>query len=394
MSDGVKKSKQALILELEEARRRLAEQSLQSRAEKTAALERLAGGVAHDVNNALTSIAGYTSVLLRGLEPDAPAYEDLEAIRRAAARIRVLTRQLQAFARRQMLQSQEADLNDLIKNLAPQLREAVGEEVTLDFNLALDLGHARFDPEQLAWALAGLAQNAREATPPGGRITLETANVELLDECGCQCGAMVCGPHVMLAVRDTGAGMDEETLAHAFEPFFTTKGRRAGMGLPVAYGIATLSGGHVAVESELGRGTTVRIYLPRVSVDTATQPTSPARPSVLLVDDEEDVRRLAARLLARDGYEVLEAPDGETALALLRQREGIDLLVTDVGLPGSFDGRALAAQLTAQFPGLKVLFISGSLRDDTALAPGVTLVEKPFTPDELLAAVRKLLGAG
>ncbi|NLE61019.1 MAG: hypothetical protein GX616_21950, partial [Planctomycetes bacterium] len=238
MNDDVK-SREVLIQELDEARQARAEQAKSCRAEKTAALELLAGGVAHDINNALTEIMGYTSIMLRSFKPGAPEYEDLDAIQRAAVRMRVLTRRLQAFARRLPPQPVETDLNGLVGDLASKLQELTGAQVQLDVNLSLDLGTVRVDPEQMQWVLMDLVHNAREAISAGGQITLETANVELLDECTCQCGRTLCGPHVMLSVRDTGAGMDNETLSHAFDPFFTTKDRRAGMGLPAAYGIVT-----------------------------------------------------------------------------------------------------------------------------------------------------------
>ncbi len=225
---------------------------------------------------------------------------------------------------------------------------------------------------------------------------METANVELVDECSCRCGETLCGPYVMLSVRDTGVGMDDRTLAQAFDPFFTTKGRRAGMGLPVASGIVTQNGGHIAVESAPGRGTTVRIYLPRAS--GGTEPViAPAaegagkKLTVLLVDDEADVRRLAKRLLTREGHEVLEAEDGESALRLF-QTTRIDLLMTDMGLPGALNGRQLAEKAAAHWPDLKVLFISGSSYDRADFPQACTLLNKPFTPAKLLATVRQVMG--
>lgn len=396
MNDDVK-SREILIQELEEARRELAEQAKSSRAEKMAALERLAGGVAHDVNNALTGIMGYTSVLLRSFEPGTSEYEDLDSIQRAAARIRALTRQLQAFGRRLSPQLVETNLNHLMGDLAPKLREMAGAQIQLDVDLSLDLGTVRVDPEQIQWVLMDLVQNAREATPPGGRVMLETANVELVDECTCQCGQTLCGPYVMLSVRDTGAGMDDRTLAQAFDPFFTTKGRRAGMGLPVAYGIVVQNGGHIAIESAPGRGTTVRIYLPRASGVAQSVAASPAAEvagknlKVLLVDDEVEVRRLAKRLLMREGHEVLEAEDGESALRLFGATR-VDLLVTDMGLPGALNGRQLAEKAVAHWPDLKVLFISGSSYDRADFPQACTLLDKPFTPAKLLATVRQVIG--
>ncbi len=393
------KTPEELKQELAELRRQLAEQARLHHAEKIAALERLAGGAAHDINNALTGILGYVSVLLRGREPDDPEYEDLDAIRRAASRIKGLTRQLQAFSRRLPVQRAETNLNEVIGNLRPQLHELAGQDVGLDFDLAFDLAPTQADTEQIGWAVMALVQNAREATPAGGRITVETANVELLDECACQCGQMFCGSHVMLAVRDTGAGMDEDTLAHAFEPFFTTKGKRPGMGLPVAAGLAALNGGHITAESSPGRGTTVRIYLPRAGHPAAEAATAPAstvfvaeaRPTVLVVEDEADIRYLTERHLTVAGYQVLQAEDGESALEIVRQRP-IALLATDIGLPGALDGRELAERARALQPGLKVLFMTGSIALDLVDLPqNCVVLEKPFTSDALLAAVRRAL---
>jgi len=397
--DDENKTREELIQELNEARRQLAEQARLSRAERVAALERLAGGVAHDINNALTGILGYVSVLLRRQTPDDPEYEDLDAIRRSATRIRTLTHQLQAFSRRLAPQRVETDLNVLMSSLKPQLQEMVGEEIQLEFDLSLDLATTQVDPEQMRWAVAALVQNAREATPPGGRITLETANVELLDECACQCGQMFCGSYVMLEVRDTGAGMDEATLAHAFEPFFTTKGKRPGLGLPVASGLVALNGGHIVAESAPGRGTIIRIYLPRTghpaseasAAQATAAPDMETHATVLVVEDETDVRELVYHQLALAGYTALQAPDGESALEVLRQRP-IALLLADFGLSGALNGRELAEQARAYQPGLKVLMITGSASCElTGLPETYALLEKPFTSDSLLAAVQKLL---
>lgn len=393
------KTPEELKQELAELRRQLADQARLHRADKVAALERLAGGAAHDINNALTGILGYVSVLLRGREPDDPEYEDLDAIRRAAGRIKGLTRQMLAFSRRLPVQRVETNLNELIGGVRTQLQELVGQDVGLEFDLAFDLGPTSVDAEQIGAALMALVQNAREATPAGGRITVETANVELLDECACRCGQMFCGSHVMLAVRDTGAGMDEDTLAHAFEPFFTTKGKRPGMGLPVVAGLVALNGGHITAESTPGHGTTVRIYLPRAERAMAEAAAAPqvaaeepgSRLSVLVVEDEADIRYLTERYLTMAGYHVLVAGDGESALEIVHQRP-VHLLATDIGLPGALDGRELAERAKAHQPGLKVLLMTGSIaRDLLDLPQNYVVLEKPFTSEVLLAAVRRAL---
>ncbi len=374
-------------------------------AQKMEAVGRLAGGVAHDFNNILTAIGGYTDLLLADLPPGDPRRQDVDEIHQAADRAAALTQQLLAFSRRQVLQPKVIDLNALVSNVEKLLRRLIGEDVLLATALAGDVGRVRADPGQLEQVIVNLAVNARDAMPAGGRLTIETRNVDLDAAYAAEHRAVVAGPYVVIAVSDTGSGMSAETQSHMFEPFFTTKevGKGTGLGLATVYGIVKQSGGSIWVYSELGHGTTIKVYLPRV--DEPAEPlasSAPADPeslrgteTILLVEDEPAVRGVARQVLARQGYTVLEAPDGQTALAMV---DGggprVDLVLTDVVMPG-MSGRTLVDQLASRCPGLRVLYMSGYTDDAIVrhgmLEPGLAYLQKPFRPDALVRKVREVL---
>jgi PAS domain S-box-containing protein len=384
-------------------RRNLEQQVIQ--AQKMEAVGRLAGGVAHDFNNILTAIGGYTDLLLADLPLDDPRREDVDEIHRAADRAAALTQQLLAFSRRQVLQPKVIDLNALVSNVEKLLRRLLGEDVLLATALAGDVGRVRADPGQLEQVIVNLAVNARDAMPTGGRLTLETSNVDLDAAYAAEHRSVVPGPYVVIAVSDTGTGMSADVQSHMFEPFFTTKevGKGTGLGLATAYGIVKQSGGSIWVYSELGHGTTIKVYLPRV--DEPAEPLGSSAPvdatslrgteTILLVEDEPSVRAVARQILARQGYVILEAPDGQTALAMVDGGgPSVDLVLTDVVMPG-LSGRGLADQLATRCPGLRVLFMSGYTDDAIVrhgmLEPGLAYLQKPFRPDALVRKVREVL---
>jgi PAS domain S-box-containing protein len=388
--------------EAEEALRRSEQQLLQ--VQKMEAVGRLAGGVAHDFNNLLTAIRGNAELLLADLPPDSQSREDVEEIRRAADRAAALTRQLLAFSRRQVLQPRLLDLNQSVTEMERMLRRLLGEDVELATRLAPGLRRVRADPAQVEQVILNLAVNARDAMPEGGVLMVATANMELGEELRRKYAYVVPGEYVLLEVGDTGHGMDPATLEMAFEPFFTTKptGKGTGLGLSMVYGIVKQSGGYVWIDSEAGRGTRVRVYLPvaRGPADADDEPRAPVarvrgRGTVLLVEDEETVRRIAERVLSRGGYDVLTAGEGAEAMALSRQHAGtIQVLVTDLVMP-RMNGSDLARRLMAERPGIRVLFISGYDRDAARTAgplePGTDFIEKPFSPEVLLERVARLL---
>ncbi|MBI3098597.1 MAG: PAS domain S-box protein [Planctomycetes bacterium] len=383
-------------------RRRLEDQFRQS--QKMEAIGRLAGGVAHDFNNLLTAIGGYTDLALRRVEPGQPIRRDLEEIRRAGERAAGLTRQLLAFSRRQMLQPKVIDLNELLANLEKMLRRLIGEDIDLAIAFAPNLGAVKADSGQIEQVVMNLAVNARDAMPRGGRITIETANVSLDAAYALRRVVVKPGPYVMAAVTDTGTGMDAETQSHLFEPFFTTKpqGRGTGLGLSTVYGIVKQSGGYIWAYSEPGKGSTFKVYLPRVNeeVQTDALPPPAAVPSsgsetVLLAEDEPGVRGLVVEILRSQGYSVIAAPDGAEALALLRTHAGrIDLLLTDTVMP-VMGGIELAARALREKPGLRVLYMSGYTDNEvfrSGIFPhGSAFLQKPFTPEGLLKKVREVV---
>ncbi|MBK9066388.1 MAG: response regulator [Gemmatimonadetes bacterium] len=382
--------------------RQLEEEARQSRKMETAG--RLAGGIAHDFNNLLTAILGTSELLLSGLAPGTAEREDVEEIKRAATRAANLTRQLLAFSRRQVLQPRTLDLNQLVFGVETMLRRLIGEHITLGTTAAADLWRVRADPGQLEQVIVNLCVNARDAMPTGGSLVVETANVHFPGAAHGAEAIMPAGPYVLLTVTDTGTGMEPQTLGHIFEPFFTTKepGRGTGLGLATVYGIVKQSGGFIFVETERGRGSRFRIYLPRVEGvvegPEATAEPAPARATgtILLVEDEEAVRRLARRVLEEVGYRVLEAADGAEALRLAdRWDDAIDLVVTDVIMPG-MSGQELSARLRQQRPWLKILYVSGYTDDAIlqhgTLLPNTSFLQKPFTPAGLAQRVRETLG--
>jgi signal transduction histidine kinase/DNA-binding response OmpR family regulator len=371
------------------------------------AIGRLAGGIAHDFNNLLTAILGYVDLLLEDLPRDDRSREDVEEIRKAAERATDLTRQLLAFSRKQVLQPRVIDLNAIVEGMDKMVRRLIGEDVALSSILARGLGMVRADPGQIEQVILNLTVNARDAMPNGGRLTIETANVELDDQfVGRHVGAQA-GSHVMLAVSDTGIGMDEETKAHMFEPFFTTKGpgKGTGLGLATVYGIVKQSGGSIWVYSEPGQGAAFKVYLPRVEAAPDAEATAPPRgdiplrgtETVLLAEDSDHVRELAARVLRAHGYVVLEARTGSDALQAARGHTGpIDLLLTDVVMP-EMNGRELVERLTTLRRGLRVVYMSGYTTEAVVhhgvLDAGVHYVQKPFIPETLLRKIREVLDA-
>ncbi len=375
-------------------------------AQKQEAIGRLAGGIAHDFNNLLTAIIGYVDLLLADLENGAAGTAELVEIRRATERASALTRQLLSFARRQPLNTRVVDLGQIVTGIEPLLRRVIGEDVELTVSVAPE-AFVRVDPAQLEQVIVNLAVNARDAMPAGGALTIA---VDVQPERRrVHRGAGNDGDQVILRVADSGEGMDEQTRVHAFEPFFTTKapGRGTGLGLATVYGIVTASGGTVTIESRVEGGTTVVVALPRAAAEPAPA-TEPARReipralaatggarTILVVEDEDAVRQLVRTVLGRQGFTVVDVPNGAAALEWVASRsEPVDLLVTDLVMPG-MNGREVAERLSSVSPGLPVLFLSGYtadvLRGRPPLGPGQSFLAKPFSPDELVATVHAIL---
>jgi PAS domain S-box-containing protein len=385
----------------EAALRRSEEQLRQS--QKMEAVGRLAGGVAHDFNNLLTVITCYSSMSLRQMEKGNPLRKHSEEIQAAAERAASLTGQLLAFSRKQVLQPRIVDLNETVSGMEKMLRRLIGEDVELCTMFDPELGHVKADPGQFEQVILNLAVNARDAMPRGGKLTIQTANVTLDQRTRFRNRDLNVGDYVMVAVSDSGVGMTEEVKSHLFEPFFTTKGvgRGTGLGLATCYGIICQSDGDIRVYSEMNCGTTFKIYLPRVDAPTttATATNDPdtlpeGSESILIVEDEATVRRLAASVLRGAGYQVQEARDAIEALGIVKAKQPFDLIITDVIMP-KMSGKELYDQIKVIAPRIKVLFMSGYTDDALAhhgvLGPELCFLEKPFSPVGLARKVREVI---
>jgi PAS domain S-box-containing protein len=390
----------ALILAHDVSERRRLEQRL-IEAERMEAIGRLAGGVAHDFNNLLTVIHGYASVLL---ERDGRGAEELGEIVHAAEQASALTRQMLAFSRRQVMHAKVIDLNQIVAEMQSMLQRIIGDDISVGVRFAQGLAVVEADRAQIERVILNLAANARDAMPDGGRLTIETANVELDEEYVSTHGEGSPGPHVMLAVSDTGTGMDDEIRRHLFEPFFTTKaGSGTGLGLATVFGVVKQSGGSIYVYSEEGAGTTFKIYLPAAEAPAPpeappaqVEPSAEAgRETILVVEDDERVRDLVQIMLAAAGYEVLAAGDAAEAeqIAVTRQ---VDLVITDVVMPG-VSGQALAERLAEVAPATRILFMSGysdeAVYHHGIIRPDAAFIEKPFSARVLAGKVRETLDA-
>ncbi|HEY8259206.1 MAG TPA: PAS domain S-box protein [Gemmatimonadales bacterium] len=393
--------------------RRRTERALQTsedqlrQAQKMEAVGRLAGGVAHDFNNILTTIQSYAEFLSSELGPQSPHLADLKEIESAALRAGGLTRQLLAFSRKEALESQALDLNEIVVETERMLRRVIGEDIELVTRLDPVLGRFQGDPGQFSQVLLNLAVNARDAMPDGGRLLIETSNVELDDAYAREHRGSTAGPHILLSVSDTGIGMDQAIQSRIFEPFFTTKeqGKGTGLGLSMVYGFVQQSGGSIWVYSEPGEGTTFKIYLPQLTVEPTAvaaagrpmaAPSSASTATILLVEDESAVRRVARRTLVESGYTVLEAANGREALAVAAAHQGsIDLVLTDMVMP-EMRGGELAIQLRQVRPKARLLMMSGYTEEAASrkviLEAGNTFLEKPFTASRLLERVHQVLG--
>ena len=394
---------QGIILDITRTKA-LEEQLRQS--QKLESVGRLAGGIAHDFNNMLTAINGYSELTLRKLEAESPLRRNIEEIKKAGERSALLTHQLLAFSRQQILNPVVLNLNEVVVDIMKLLERLIGEDVKLVIALNAKTGRVNVDPGQLSQIIMNLAVNARDAMPQGGKLTIETANVFLEPKNAGQKVGILPGAYVMLAICDTGQGMDDKIQQQIFEPFFTTKelGKGTGLGLATVYGIVKQSGGNIEFESKVGVGTTFRVYLPRVAEQTeAVEITDiPAEfftgtETILLVEDEELVRKLSREMLETCGYRVIEARDGIEALKIFDGGDcQLDLLMTDVVMP-QMGGRELAEKLKERLPDIKILFTSG-YTDDAVIRHGVietntNFIQKPFTFDALSLKVRKLLDA-
>jgi PAS domain S-box-containing protein len=386
----------------EEERRNLERQLLQ--AQKMESVGRLAGGVAHDFNNHLTVIDGYCAMLLDEMGPDDPLREPVEEILLAGNRAAALTQQLSAFSRKQMSEPRVISLNDVVADSGKMLSRLIGGDIEIVTHLDPGLGSVVVDPSQMNQVLMNLAINARDAMPDGGRIIMETSNTDLDEGYAAQHAGVEPGPYVLLSITDTGAGMTQEVMQHIFEPFFTTKGVGVGtgLGLSTVYGIVKQAGGWIWVYSEPGKGSTFKLYLPRAggAPEPPAAPVSAAETlrgteTVLVVEDQPDVRKLTLAMLESQGYRLLEAANGSEALSLCqRYPEPIHLLITDVVMPG-MTGRELSRLLVGLRPSLKTLYTSGypanAIAHEGVLDPGVAYLPKPFSSAQLAAKVREVI---
>jgi PAS domain S-box-containing protein len=393
------------ITERKQAEEELKESEHQLRqAQKMEAVGRLSGGIAHDFNNLLSVIIGYADELDPSCSETDKLRKNAEQIKKAGLRAASLTRQLLAFSRQQVLQPKILELNGVVAELAKMLKRLIGADIELTLTLDPSTGRVKADQSQLDQVIVNLVVNARDAMPDGGKLTIETANVELGERQAARMRYVQPGSYVQLTVADTGTGMSAETIAHIFEPFFTTKekGKGTGLGLSTVYGIIKQSGGYIWVDSEPGKGASFKIFLPR-EMEVAQPQTAKAEiappatgwNTVLVVEDEESLRDLISDLLHRHGYQVLTAPDGAQALEIARAHRGqVKLLLTDVVLPG-IGGPILAKQLSAEQPEIKILYMSGYSDFNTFghgnLPPDARLLQKPFTKETLLQEIAEVL---
>jgi nitrogen-specific signal transduction histidine kinase/ActR/RegA family two-component response regulator len=378
-------------------RKKLEEQFRQS--QKLEAIGALAGGVAHDFNNLLTVITGYTDLSLTRHQPDDQLRRNLEEVGKAAARAAQLTRQLLAFSRRQVLQPRVLDLNAVVVNMERMLGRLIGADIRLSTILDPGSGQVKADPGQLEQVIMNLAVNARDAMPEGGNLTIGTRNLVVSETIASQAFSLPPGSYVLLEISDTGSGMDEKTQSRVYEPFFTTKpvGKGTGLGLSTVYGIVKQSGGYIEIESEIGRGTLFRVYLPLAPSGEVPEPEAvPAAvcrgcETILLVEDEEAVRAVTREILEGNGYVVLEAASGEEALHISEAYQGpIHLVLSDLVMPG-MGGRAAVHELLLQRSDLRAVYASGYVQEavfkQQVLEPGTLFLQKPYSPSELIVAV-------
>ena len=373
-------------------------------AQKMEAVGRLAGGVAHDFNNLLTAIFAFGKFVRDTLPPDSRAHKDMDELLRVAKRAENLTGQLLAFSRRQTIAPRVLNLNAIVQDIDRMVRRLLGDDIDFSTNLAPDLGNTRVDRGAFEQVMVNLAVNARDAMPDGGKLTIETQNVELQESYAKQHGAEVApGSYVLMALSDSGVGMDAETQQHIFEPFYTSKGpgKGTGLGLSTCYGIVKQAGGYIWVYSELGEGTTFKVYLPRVLEEEESPWEAPPPESllgterILIAEDNEHVRIIASRSLAELGYVVVQTANPDEAIAAAESAaQPFDLLLTDVVMPG-MSGKQLAERLQAAQPGLRVIYMTGytanAIVHRGVLEPGTHLVQKPFTPESLAQKVRQAL---
>lgn len=388
------------LKQAEQALRRSEDRLLQS--QKMEAVGRLAGGVAHDFNNILTVIGGYCAMSLQTINKNNPLQKYVSEIQNASERAASLTRQLLAFSRKQVLQPRVLQLNDVVSNMEKMLRRLIGEDIELSIVFDRSLGHVKADPGQLEQVIMNLAVNARDAMPRGGKLTINTSNVTIDHQLKFRNRTLDVGEYVLLAITDNGVGMTDEVKTHLFEPFFTTKGlgKGTGLGLATCYGIVTQSGGDIHVYSEPNSGTTFRIYLPRTdallepaaTADTSDMPTGTE--SILVVEDDPAVRRLAVVILGNCGYKIQESNNAFEALAVFRRNPNFDLIITDIIMP-QMSGKELSDKIKMQRPHAKILLMSGYTDDALAhhgvLDDGLLFLEKPFSPTKLARKVREVL---
>jgi two-component system, cell cycle sensor histidine kinase and response regulator CckA len=397
--DGNGQVQKLVIVNRDVTERKQLEQQLQM-AQKVEAIGRLSGGIAHDFNNILGVIIGYTEAIQKRMQPENTFREAIDEIQRAAKRAASLTQQLLAFSRKQVLEPKILDLNASLLEMEKMLGSLLGEHIELVLALSDSLARVKADRTQLEQVILNLSVNGRDAMPGGGKLTIETSEVEMREANPTRPAYMLPGNYVLLRVSDTGCGITREVRAHIFEPFFTTKekGKGTGLGLATVYGIVKQSGGYILVNSEPGKGATFEVYLPLVDVtaETANEPTASAKrqqkaeANVLLVEDEASLRKLTRDVLQENGYTVFEAADASEAIAVAKRSGTIDLLLTDVVMPG-MSGRALADALAVSHPDTRILFMSGYTDGEIAkqgiLDAGTGILHKPFTREELIRRV-------